>query len=145
MALPLLLFNVYEIQCWRLEWWCSVCKDETSIDSWVLFCRPVCGLKKSVDLSCVLFQQRPLPLLHCVGLSLQPKQSPCYAGRILLKQRFPNCGSRPKSGLRSSVKWVAKVFLEIFIFCHLFVNWIKIPSTSYHCYRIWVYQVKFPV
>jgi len=39
----------------------------------------------------------------------------------LLRQRFPNCGSRPKSWSRSSVKWVAKVFLEIFIFCRLFV------------------------
>jgi len=39
-------------------------------------------------------------------------------------------------------KWVAKFcqvgrqnFSLIFIFCHLFVNWIKIWLTSYHCSR----------
>src|SRR6218665_3365128 len=39
-------------------------------------------------------------------------------------------------------KWVAKFcqvgrqsFLEIFIFSHLFVNWIKILFSSYHCSR----------
>ena len=30
-----------------------------------------------------------------------------------LGQRLTNCGSRPKSGSLSSVKWVVKVFLEI--------------------------------
>ena len=39
-------------------------------------------------------------------------------------------------------KWVAKFcqvgrqsFLEIFIFSHLFVNWMKILFSSYHCSR----------
>src|SRR6218665_4143832 len=39
-------------------------------------------------------------------------------------------------------KWVAKFcqvgrqsFLEIFIFSHLFANWIKILFSSYHCSR----------
>src|SRR6218665_1001424 len=33
------------------------------------------------------------------------------------------------------VKWVIKAFLEIFIFCHLFVKCIKILFTSHHCSR----------
>src|SRR6218665_3718581 len=58
-----------------------------------------------------------------------------------LEQGFPNCGSRPKSGSRSSVKWVAKVFWKYIhtyirlIFSHLFVNLIKILFSSYHCSR----------
>ena len=31
-------------------------------------------------------------------------------------QRFPNCGSRPRSGSRRSVKWVTIYFLEIYFF-----------------------------
>src|SRR6218665_2441671 len=58
-----------------------------------------------------------------------------------LGQGFPNCGSRPKSGSRRSVKWVAKVFWKYIhtyirlIFSHLFVNLIKILFSSYHCSR----------
>src|SRR6218665_1276444 len=58
-----------------------------------------------------------------------------------LEQGFPNCGSRPKSGSRSSVKWVAKVFWKYIhtyirlIFSRLFVNLIKILFSSYHCPR----------
>jgi len=33
-----------------------------------------------------------------------------------LGQRFPDCGSQPKGMSQSSVKWIIKVFMEIFIF-----------------------------
>src|SRR6218665_1142890 len=39
----------------------------------------------------------------------------------LVWQRFPNCRSRPKSGSRSSVKWVPKVILEFILFLLSFI------------------------
>ena len=54
--------------------------------------------------------------------------SPQFLTMWVSRPAFPKtvCGSR------SSVKWFAKVFLEIFIFCHLFVKCIKILFTSYN-------------
>jgi len=68
------------------------------------------------------------------NISIQGSLCQIYSSQTYytLSQHFPNCGSRPKSGSRSSVKWVVKAFLEIFIFCHLFVKCVKycLPLTT---------------
>jgi len=48
------------------------------------------------------------------------RQKTCWYEMV--DQHFPNCGLRPKSGSRSSVKWVAIVFCKYLFFCHLLVN-----------------------
>jgi len=41
-------------------------------------------------------------------------------------------GCDPKVGREALSSGSPKFFMEIIIFCHLFVNWIKILFSSYH-------------
>src|SRR6218665_2337223 len=71
------------------------------------------------------------------GAVQRSRGAAAYPGSMVIRAlgSRPKSGSRPKGGARRGVKWGAKGFLEIFIFSHLFVNWIKILFSSYHCSR----------
>ena len=59
-----------------------------------------------------------------------------YGSRLVrLSSVSQTVGRDPKVGREVLSSGSPKFFLEIFIFCHLFVNWIRILFTSYHCYR----------
>ena len=56
---------------------------------------------------------------------------------LQLEQRFPNYGSRPKSGSRISAKWVAEFFGKYYILAIYLLSYLQ--STFYDIHKLYLY------